>query len=127
MKELSDIELAKFVKYRLHDFLENSKQKIIEEVKVRNLTNEDLDNLFDLTINTENETGFICEQCGSSRFYKETDYELVQKSYGSYEVAVESNRCRICGLNPNKNTQKGLINKLKKSLGLYKDTQLKRN
>ena len=35
LKELDDIELAKFVGYRINDFLEASRKKIIEEVKGR--------------------------------------------------------------------------------------------
>jgi hypothetical protein len=126
LKDLSDSELAVFISYRFEDFLENSRQRIINEVKQRGLNQKDLKQLYDKGLHVDADSNVCCPQCGSDRFFLETVYELVQRKYGSYEVAVESNRCRICGFNPAKNSRKGLINKIKQKLGFYKETRLKR-
>lgn len=127
LSSLSNSELATFIAYRFDDFLDNSKQKIIKEVKKRNLSITDLKHLYEKGI-TDNNTDLnsACPNCGSSKFILETDFELRQKNYGSYEVAVESNRCRICGFNPAKSKQKGLFKKIKQKLGFYRETRLKR-
>ena len=128
ISNLTDNELATFVAYQFEELLDNSKQKIIKEVKRRNLSSDDLKRLYHQGIShgNDNRRRGVCPQCGSNKFFVETDYELRQKDYGSYEVAVESNRCRICGFNPAKSTQKGLIRKIKQKLGFYNNTRLKR-
>ncbi len=126
LKTLSDVELAKFIVYRYKDFLGTSKETIISEAKTRNLNHIDLKRLYNQDIEYDNKNvKNRCEQCGSAKFYTETDYELRHKKYYSIEVALESNRCRICGYNPDKNG-KGLLNWIKKTLGLYHYTRLKR-
>ena len=126
LENLNDSELAAFIAYRFEDFLDNSRQKIVREIKKRELTHSDLKILFDKGLQIDTESNITCPQCGSDRFYIETDYELRQRKYGSYEIAVDSNRCRICGFNPAKSSQKGLINKIKQALGFYSETRLKR-
>lgn len=126
LQSLNDSELATLIAYRIHDFSMNSKQKIIREVKQRKLSLNDLNVLYNKGLQIDSDSDTICPQCGSDRFFAETDYELAQHAYGSFEVAVESNRCRLCGFNPAKSPQKGLIAKIKQTLGFYKHTRLKR-
>ena len=127
LQDLNDNELAVFITYRFDDFLAKSKQKIVSEVKRRGLTLEDLKLLSNEGLQVESDAIINCPQCNSDRLFVETDYELNQKSRGrSYEVAIDSNRCRICGFNPAKSPQKGFINKLKQALGFYEETRLKR-
>jgi ribosomal protein S14 len=126
LKTLSDVELAKFIVYRYKDFVGTSKGTIISEAKTRNLNHLDIKRLYNQDVNYDDKIKNRCEQCGSARFYTETDYEMRQtNTYLSYEVAIESERCRICGFNPDKNS-KGLLNSIKKKLGLFHKTRLKR-
>lgn len=126
LKDLSDSELATFIAYRFDDFMPMSRQKIIDEVKLRELSQEELEALFEKGPNTELSNGARCLQCNSNRFFVETDYVLKQGKYGSYEVAEETKRCRICGFNPAKSDHKSFINKIKQKLGLNKESRLKR-
>ncbi|MBS2214039.1 hypothetical protein KEM09_21720 [Carboxylicivirga mesophila] len=125
LKTLNDVELAKFVVFRFQDFVGTSKETIIAEAKTRNLDHIDINWLCKQNIETNDEIKNKCEQCGSAKFYTETDYEMRQTNYISYEVAIESERCRICGFNPDKNS-KGLLKTIKKKLGFYRKTRLKR-
>lgn len=126
LQDLNDNELAVFIAYRFDDFLAKSKQKIFNEMKRRDLSPEDLKVLYATGLQVESDSVINCPQCNSVRFFVETDYELVQHSRGNYEVAVDSNRCRICGYNPAKSTQKGFLNKLKQVLGFYEETRMKK-
>jgi hypothetical protein len=125
LKILNDVELAKFIVYRLKDFVGSSKTTIISEAKSRNLNYDDLKRLYKQEIEYNESLTKRCVQCGASRFFTETDYEQIHKRYYSVEVAHESNRCRICGYNPQKNG-KGIVNWIKKKLGFYHKTRLKR-
>lgn len=127
LQDLNDNELAVFITYRFDDFLAKSKQKIVSQVKRRGLSLEDLKLLSNIGLQVDSDSIISCPQCKSNKFFVETDYKLNQNSRGrSYEVAVDSNRCQICGYNPAKSPQKGLINKLKQILGFYEETRLKR-
>jgi 4-hydroxy-3-methylbut-2-en-1-yl diphosphate synthase IspG/GcpE len=127
LKYLNDNELAVFITYRFDDFLAKSKQKNVSEVKRRGLSLEDLKLLSNIGLQVNSDSIISCPQCNSDRFFVETDYELIQKTRGkSYEIAIDSNRCQICGYNPAKSPQKGLINKLKQVLGFYEEPRMKR-
>ena len=69
---------------------------------------------------------FYCPRCNSSRYIVETDYELMHDNMGGYEVAIETDRCRLCGFNPGKNKPKGIKERLKRIFGLYRRKRLKR-
>nr|WP_321408238.1 hypothetical protein [uncultured Carboxylicivirga sp.] len=125
LKSLDNIELAKFIVYRFKDFVGSSKNTIINEAKSRNLNELDIKRLSLQDIKYNKSINNRCEQCGAAKFFAETDYELLHKRYYSIEVAKESNRCRICGFNPDKNG-KGFIHWVKKRLGLYHNLRLKR-
>jgi len=125
LKTLSDVELAKFIVFRFKDFVGTSKETIIAEAKTRNLDHIDIKRLCNQNIEYKEEIKNRCEQCGSARFYTETDYEMRQTNYLSYEVAIESEQCRICGFNPDKNS-KGILKTLKQKLGFYRKSRLKR-
>jgi hypothetical protein len=126
LKTLSDVELAKFIVYRYKDFVGSSIDTIIAEAKTRNLNHIDIRRLYYQDVEHDEKVKNRCEQCGAARFFTETDYEMRQTNrYLSYEVAIESERCRICGFNPDKNS-KGLLNTIRKKLGLFHKTRLKR-
>lgn len=126
LADLSDSELAIFIAYRFDDFLDNSKQKIIAEVDKRKLTHAQIKELFNNGIPTNADSDYLCPRCSSPRFHVETDYELKHHQYSSYEIAIETNRCQLCGFNPDKSKQKGIANKIKKWLGYYRNSRLKR-
>ncbi|WP_439185921.1 hypothetical protein [Carboxylicivirga taeanensis] len=125
LKTLSNVELAKFIVYRYKDFVGTSRETIISEAKSRNLNHVDLRRLYNEDIQLDKSIKSRCEQCGAAKFYTETDYELRHKRYYSIEVALESDRCRICGYNPDKNG-KGFMNWIKKKLGFYHNTRITR-
>ncbi len=124
--DLNDTELAIFIAYRFDDFLEGSRNKVISEVKRRKLSKDRLTELYQEGLPKSANNDYTCLQCNSDRFHIETDYELQQSSYGGYETAIDTHRCRLCEYNPAKSKAKGLINKLKKSLGLYRHRRMKR-
>ncbi|MFA8435332.1 MAG: hypothetical protein ACEPOZ_12510 [Marinifilaceae bacterium] len=126
LSSLDDTELSIFIAYRFEDFLDRSRNKISAEVKRRKLNKSDLKKLLEKGLPANTQNPFACPQYNSSRFSIETDYELRQKNYGSYEVAVETNRCQLCGFNPGKSTQKELVEKLKQIFGFYKKEHLKK-
>lgn len=127
LQDLNNNELAVFIAYRFDDFMAKSKQKILSEVKNRGLSPDDLKRLYNTGLKIKSDSNLKCPQCGSDHLFVETDYKLAQNSRRrSSELAVESNRCRICGFNPAKSPQKGLINKIKQALGFYEETRSKR-
>ena len=126
LTNLTNEELATFIAYRIEGFLEGSRKKIIAEVSKRNLSQLELKQLYKKGLSIDDNSKLNCPQCGSDKLFVETDYELKQNSRGNSEIAVETNRCRICGFNPAKSNQKSLINKIKQALGLYEKTRLKR-
>ncbi|MBK3519768.1 hypothetical protein [Carboxylicivirga marina] len=125
ISNLTDIELAKFIGYRIKGFMGSSQQFILDEARSRGLGFEEIKTLFKNEIPQGSNMLYCCPQCGSDKYFTETDYAQRQVRYISYEVAIESNRCRICGFNPNKNDHKGVINKIKKVLGFYRSTRLR--
>lgn len=116
IRNLSDHELVIFFGYRYNTFMLNSKEKIDEEIKRRNLSSEKLKSLFDTKLNiepiTENRS---CLRCGSEKLYIETDYKEVPISeFSSAEIAMDSYRCRLCGFNAAKATPNNLLDRIKK-------------
>lgn len=118
LKKLSNSELAIFIGYRYGEFLSNSKEKIKAEVHRRKLSAENLSGLFNKGLNTEDNNEFKnnCPRCNSSRIIIENDKELKSISYASYEVMVETNRCLLCGYNPDKRKPKNILDAIKQKL-----------
>lgn len=114
LASLSDVELAIFIAYRYEGFIGTSKQKIKDVVAGRNLTEERLEQLYRKGLpSPSNKSVYCCPRCNSTKLYVETDNELRTVRYSSYEVAVDTLRCRLCGYNPNKRSPKNLIDAIK--------------
>ena len=112
LASLSDHELAKFTGFRFDEFLGNSKSKIISETEKRKLSKQDLMKLFGTPLETE-VSNKNCPQCGSDKLYTETDYEERTKgTYATIEVAIDTNRCRICNYNPMKRKPKNIFDRI---------------
>jgi DNA-binding transcriptional MerR regulator len=116
LNDLSDHELAIFIGYRYYGFLKESRNKIIKEVKKRNLSNEQIKYLFNKKLNEDlKDKSEICSKCGSDRLFVETDYEeRARGSYATAEIAIDTKRCRLCGYNPSKSTPKNLLERIKR-------------
>ena len=116
LSKLSDHELAIFFGYRYNSFMANSKEKIDNEIKKRNLSSEKLKSLLDtkLIIETRSENK-SCARCGSHKLYIETDYkEIPISEFSSAEIAMDSYRCRLCGYNADKATPKNILDRIKR-------------
>jgi hypothetical protein len=108
-------------------FLDKSRQKIIKEVNGRGLSPNKLKSLYQAGIQSDFESEYVCPNCNSGRYFTETEYEMRQSRFGdNIEVAIDTKWCRICGFNPAKSKQKGLINKIKQALGFYQTVRQKR-
>lgn len=117
INNLSDHELAIFYGYRYLGFLDSSKEKIIDEIKKRNLSREKLKSLQDKKIISDSkEEKISCERCGSNKLFIETDYkEIPISEFSSAEIAMDSYRCRLCGFNAQKTKPKNLFDRIAKA------------
>ncbi len=122
---LSDHELSIFIGYQYNAFLENSREKINKEIIKRNLSAQNLEHLFKKKINTESkDKSKNCPRCGSNKLFLEIDYEEKAKiHYVRAEVAIETNRCRLCGFNPDKETPKNIFERVKR---IFKNNKTER-
>ena len=122
---LTDHELAIFFAYRYEGFLKKSKIKIENEIKNRDLSSEKLKSLSKIKLNNElHKETKCCPRCGSKKLFMETDYREVPVSeFSSAEVATDSNRCRLCGYNPNKSNPKNFTERIRK---VFKKTKMSR-
>ena len=114
LSSLTDHELAVFARYRQNDFLKDSKEKIAYEIEKRNLSVETLENYFKMNLtSTTDSARNVCPRCGSDRLFVESDFtEMPFNEFSSVEIAVETNRCMLCGFNPAK-TEKNVFQKVK--------------
>jgi hypothetical protein len=102
IRSLTDHELAILVRYRYPGLLENSKQKINEEVKNRNLSISELNKYSKEKLKAESAKGSKqCVRCGSEKWFEEHEYsEKPFNEFSSVEVVTDSYRCLLCGYNP---------------------------
>jgi hypothetical protein len=113
---LSDKEFSFFVRFRASEFMRESKRVIAEELVRRNLTLETMNAFIQNQPVLVNEN---CPRCQGHNFFLERDRTLIATKYGSGEVDVFSNRCRICGYNPSRDRPLNFRVRLKKWLGSY--------
>lgn len=114
ISKLTDTELAIFIAYQYDGFIGSSKQKLKDAVLKRGLTSEKLSELFNKGLSKpEDNSLHFCPRCYSIKLYVETDHELETVKYYSYEVAVDTLRCRLCGYNPNKQKTKNLFDAIR--------------
>jgi hypothetical protein len=103
--------------------LENSKQKINEEVKNRNLSIKELNRYSSEKLNTESVKGSKrCLRCGSEKWFEEPEYsEKPFNEFSSVEVVTDTYCCLLCGYNPFKELPKNFLQKLKRVIRLNKN------
>jgi hypothetical protein len=123
ISSLTDHELAILVRYRYQGLLENTKQKINEEVKNRNLSVSELNRYSREKLKAESAKGSKqCVRCGSEKWFEEHEYsEKPFNEFSSVEVVTDSFRCLLCGYNPFKETPKNFFQKLKRTVRLNKN------
>jgi hypothetical protein len=122
ISSLTDHELAILVRYRYQGLLENTKQKINEEVKNRNLSVSELNRYSREKLKAESAKGSKqCVRCGSEKWFEEHEYsEKPFNEFSSVEVVADTYRCLLCGYNPIKETPKNFFQKLKRVIRLNK-------
>lgn len=98
---LTDTELSIFIANQYDGLLGSSKQRLKDAVIKRNLSTDKLSELYQtgLTKPVDN-TYHFCPRCYSTKLFIETDHEMRTVKYYSYEVAIDTLRCRLCGYNP---------------------------
>lgn len=123
IRSLTDHELSILVRYRYPGLLENSKKRITEEVKNRNLSSNELNRYSKEKLNAEAAKGLKqCLRCGSEKWFEEHEYsEKPFNEFSSVEVVTDTHRCMLCGYNPFKETPKNFFQKLKKAVRLNKN------
>ncbi len=123
IRSLTDHELAILVRYRYPGLLENSKQKINEEVKNRNLSISELNRYSREKLKAESAKGSKqCVRCGSEKWFEEHEYsEKPFNEFSSVEVVTDSYHCLLCGYNPFKEIPKNFFQKLKRVVRLNKN------
>jgi len=110
---LNDHEFAVYVGHQYESFLPYAKEKVQNEIDLRELTKSDLDTYFNTRLSNF-ENGNTCENCGSDRFIEDKDIEHTGSQYGSAELEVTTNRCRLCNYNPSKTVEKNLFKRIKR-------------
>ncbi len=114
ISKLTDTELAIFIAYRYNGFISSSKQKIKDEASKRGLTTDKLTEIYNKGLSKPTDTKVsFCPRCYPTKLFIETDQELRTIKYYSYEVAVDTMRCRLCGYNPDKRKPKKLFDAIK--------------
>ena len=125
LTDLSDHELSVFVGYRYYGFIEESREKIVKEVKHRNLISAQLEKYFNEKLNQKSaQKTSLCKRCGSEKLFNEKDFELQPRmKYLTAEVEIETKRCRLCNFNPAKEKPKNLKERLSR---IFKKNKTKR-
>ena len=123
---LTDHELSIFFVYRFDDFLDNSKQKIIDEILARNLGKDEILKLYKAKLDSqEGNKIFQCPRCGSDKSDIETDLDQrIAPGYRTKVIAIETHRCRLCGYNPDKQTQKTFMDRIKHIFKSHKNEKV---
>lgn len=124
LRELTNKELATFIRFRYREFLPNSQERIKSEVQRRSLNKKTLTELSQSGIKNSGEVN--CPNCNSDRMIIETDRELRGGTF-SYEVIIETERCQICGHNPAKRKAGNWIDAIILKFGRAKKVRLARN
>ena len=100
LQQLSNTELAYFYKYRFNDFLEGSKQKILNEFRGRSINPAESDRIIEQQTvkDTVQEGKFIFPRCKSDKYYVNKEKKLWMNDD---ELMIEyddfSDVCLVCG------------------------------
>ncbi|MCU4158411.1 hypothetical protein J1N10_20735 [Carboxylicivirga sp. A043] len=101
IKGLTDHELAIYTGYQYQSLLAYSKEELKKEIAHRSMSKEQLASYFKTKLSYEKESK-SCERCGSNKFFSDIDIEHHGSKYSSYDIEVQTMRCRICNYNPSK-------------------------
>ncbi len=119
LPELDDIELSKLVMYQYAKLLTNSKLKVHNELKRRNLNWRDVKNLFQKEIHSLQQPMCKCPKCGSEKFYTENNYHSYVNKHQTYDVITEIQKCALCDEVYDATPPDGILNSLKKKIQTY--------
>lgn len=113
---LSDHELAVFVRYSYHGFLKKSKERIEKEIRKRNLSPKEIENYSRKKLTTDSAKELNqCPRCGSVKRITESNFwEIPFSEFSSVEMASDSNRCQLCGFNLEKSSPKDFFEIIKR-------------
>jgi len=95
LSSFTNREFAYFLKYRLVEFSDSSRETIYLEIKSRNLTPKNLEKLVNDKFTPIKGN---CSRCNANHFFTETRIEQAG-SMNSYEIEVNTYRCIVCGFN----------------------------
>lgn len=111
---LSDHELAIFVRFSYHGFLKKTKERIDKEIKKRKLSPEKLEKYSKEKLNkTFTDELNKCIRCGSTKRITETNFwELPFNEFSSVEMAIDTNRCQLCGFNQEKSLSRDFFERI---------------
>ncbi len=128
INSLSDHELSIFVGYQYDGLLERSKGKIAYEIKRRELSPEKIELLRSKKLIADSVVPLkTCSRCGSNKLFVETDYnEKPDSEISSVELAIDTNRCRLCGFNPDKEIPLNFFARINKIWKNYKKERVVR-
>ncbi|MDX1828621.1 MAG: hypothetical protein R3342_03650 [Lutibacter sp.] len=99
LHDLEDFELASFYHFRFNSFMKNSKEKILNELKSRNIKEYQIDKyLLKLNekIELEIEEGKVCPKCYSDKFYNSTEIENITIQFETIRYSENYKTCLIC-------------------------------
>ncbi|MEX1191471.1 MAG: hypothetical protein WEA99_05815 [Brumimicrobium sp.] len=101
---LTDMELAQFYKYRFHQFLPNSKQSILHELRQRKMNPENLEQYIYFESHEEKSMvkGEYCSRCYSTKLYTAEEKETLEFKYDTVEVDAYYKTCLVCLYSPEK-------------------------
>jgi len=113
---LSDLEFAFFYKYRMPEFLKDSKKIIENNRRKRRLTEIEISKLIK---NQEIVLNQKCPRCQGENFMEVIDHEVVISNNTPIEKKIHSRKCRICGYNSYKNKPLNFKMRVNKIFGKY--------
>lgn len=101
---LTDMELAQFYRYRFHQFIPSSKERILDELLERNMDPKNLgqyinDNFLKETSLSE---GAYCPRCYSTKLYTAEEKETLDYQYDTIKVDAYYKTCLVCLYSPEK-------------------------
>ncbi len=98
IRALEDFELLALYKYRYDTFMKRSRNKIMTEIKNRNLNLEQIDDYINKAKGTDVElkNSDCCPRCYSRKSYQAKEKDWVHYRYLSYEITNNFKTCMIC-------------------------------
>ena len=99
VKEIEDYELASLYHYRFNSFMPYSKKIILNELKKRNIREDNI-NRYLISENAELKNKVskreICPRCFSNEFYNSKEKESVTFQYETHEYEMDYKTCLVC-------------------------------